>query len=290
VTIRFCVPIGDKDSSSGITLQARERSSSALAELQHAEPANAIWWLMALRNAVDGHDDAATNDALAHLASSDYYDDHAAELLKAQLELFHAHPLPAEFFAAVARLDPGWRLNGEFSEVVAPYYENQYPFANTGINNLFFLSVEAGMHELFMACNQQSDLGTARKSYCLKSARLLATRARRVSVREEGAMLLSQLNDFESDDVERARAQQWIHLQYSLIHPHGPGVDTGRPYVRDDIAFIKDWMESADECEAMKRAVVRAERPLQPPEDFHLDEALYGNFERARRIGSHASN
>jgi hypothetical protein len=93
-------------------------------------------------------------------------------------------------------------------------------------------------------------------------------------------MLLSAINDFASDDVKRARVHAWIHEQFYQIHPHNAG--SQRPFVNDEIAFINDWIESSDEFEAMQRAVVRAGEPVQPPEDFRLNEAWYGNFEKAR--------
>ena len=277
------VPVVLNSSSPGFTLQYRELYSAALAELHRAEPGNAILWLMSLRNAVDQNDLIATDAALARLASSDYYDDHAAELLKAQLELFQSHPLPAEYFAAVARLDPGWRLDGAFTKDAAPYYENHYPWADIGIKNLFFMDVESGMNELFVICVQQPNRSAERKEACVKTARVLAARARRVSVRDEASMLLSEINDFVNDDVTRARVQAWIHLQFYQIRP--PDAGSQRPFVRKEIAFINDWIETFDEFEAMQRAVVRAGKPLQPPEDFRLNEASYGNFERARANG-----
>jgi hypothetical protein len=266
------VPLGE-------TLQYKELDDSALAQLQRAEPYNAALWLMSLRDVVDRHDETATDAALARLASSTYYDDHAAELLKAQLDLFRSHPLPAEYFAAVTRLDPGWGLNGAFTRDAAPYYQNHYPFADIGINNLFFMRVEAGMHELFVVCVQQPNRSVARKDACVKIGRLLAARSRRVAVRDDGSMLLSQINDFDDEDVARARVHAWIAAKFVEIHPRVHG---GRPFVLDEIAFINDWMESGDECEAMQRAVVRAGKPLQPPEDFQLNKALYGNFEKTR--------
>ena len=92
-------------------------------------------------------------------------------------------------------------------------------------------------------------------------------------------MLLSEINDFADEDVARARGQAWIASQYGEIHPRVSG---GRPFVQDEIAFVNDWMEAGDEFEAMHRAVVRAGKPLQPPEDFQLNKALYGNFEKAQ--------
>jgi hypothetical protein len=278
------VAVVEKGLPPGFTLQYRELYSSALAELQRVEPGNAIWWLMSLRNAVDHSDLIAADAALAHLASSEYYDDHAAELLKAQLALYQSHPLPEEYFAAVARLDRGWRLNGEFTNDTAPYYENHYPWAEIGIKNLFYMDVESGMNELFVLCVQRPDRSTARKDACVKSGRLLAARARRASVREAASTLLSEINDFVNDDVRRARIEQWMGLQfYEIIHP--ANADSQLALVRAEIAFINDWIESSDELDAMQRAVVRGGKPLQPPEDFRLNEASYGNFERARANG-----
>jgi hypothetical protein len=96
-------------------------------------------------------------------------------------------------------------------------------------------------------------------------------------------MLLSEINDFVGDDVRRARVQVWIHLQFYLIRP--PNAGSQRPFVNKEMAFINDWIESSDEFEAMQRAVVRAGKPLQPPEDFQLNEASYANFEKARANG-----
>ncbi len=275
------VPVVANGSSQGFIFQYRELYSSALTELQRAEPGNAILWLMSLRNAVDQNDLIAADAALTRLAESEYYDDHAVELLKAQLDLFQSHPLPEDYFAAVAHLDPGWRLNGAFTKDTAPYYENHYPWADIGIKNLFFMDVESGMNELFVICVQRRDRSAARKDACVKAGRLLAAQARRANVREMASMLLSEINDFENDDVRRARVQQWIGLQfYEIIHP--PNADSQLAFVRAEIAFINDWIESSDEIEAMQRAVVRAGKPLQPPEDFRLNEAAYGNFERTR--------
>lgn len=262
----------------GESLHFKELDSTALAQLQHREPDNAAAWLMSLRNAVDRSDETATDVAIARLASSTYYDDHATELLKAQLALFRSHPLPAEFFAAVARLDPGWRLNGALTKDTAPYYQNQYPFAAIGINNLFYLRIAAGMHELIAVCVRQPQRTAARKDACVKIGRLLAARSNRVGVRDAGSMLLSEIDDFDDADVARARVQAWIASKYFEIHPRERG---SRPFVADETAFIDDWLESGDEFEAMRRAVVRAGKPLQPPEDFHLNKALYGNFEKA---------
>jgi hypothetical protein len=275
----YSVPVIVDGASRGETFQYKEPASSALAELQLAEPENAALWLMSLRNAVDLNDAGATDAAMARLASSTYYDDHAVEFLKAQLELFQNHPLPPAFFAAVARLDPGWKLNGAFTKDVAPYYQNHYPFANIGINNLFFMPAESGMHELFVVCVQRSDRSVARKDACSKTGRMLAARSRRAQVREDASMLLSEINDFVNEDVLRAREQAWIASQYSEIHPR---TSASRPFVQDEIAFISDWIESSDEFEAMRRAVARAGKPFRPPEDFQLNKAMYGNFEKAR--------
>jgi hypothetical protein len=277
------VNVIENGASQGFTFQHRELNNSALAQLQQTEPGNAIVWLMSLRNAVDQRDAKAADAALVHLASSEYYDDHAAELLKAQLSLFQSHPLPAQFFAAVARLDPGWKLNGAFTPDAAPYYDNQYPFADMGIKNLFYMPVESGIHELFVICRPQAGSSATRKDPCIKTARLLSARARRIEIRDEAFMLLSAMNDFASDDVKRAHVQAWIHEQFYQIHLHS--ARSQRPFVNDEIAFIDDWIDSSDEFEAMQRAVVRAGKSLQPPDDFRLNESWYRNFEKTRVDG-----
>lgn len=275
------VPVTLDGAGSAITLQWKELDSVALAELQRTEPQNAIWWLMALRNAVDRNDPGASDAALVRLAASTVYDDHAAEFLKAQLELFRTHPLPPEYFAAVARLDPGWRLNGEFTTASAPYYQNQYPFAVIGVNSLFFMTVQSGMHELYAACVQQPVRSAARAAACVTAARLLAAHANRAEMRDGGSRLLGELNDFTDEDIARARSQAWIASQYREIHPRLK--DPLRPFVQEEIAFVVDWLESSDEFEAMRRAVKRAGKPLEPPEDFQLNPALYGNFIKRTR-------
>lgn len=280
------VPVMINGVVSGDMLQYNELDGSALKQLQRVEPDNAALWLMALRDAVDRHDEIATDVAMARLASSTYYDDHAAELLKAQLALFRSHPLPAAFFAAVAKLDPGWRVNGVFNKDAAPYYQNRYPFSDISIADPFFMLTDAGMHELYVVCVQQPGRSAARKDACVKIGRLLAERSRRVGVSSDGSMLLNDMNQFDDDDVVRARHQAWISTEFRKIHPHqGRG---NRPFVQDNIAFVNDWIQSSDEFEAMRRAVIRAGKPLQPPEDFQLNRVAYGNFDKARERAAKA--
>jgi len=145
------------------------------------------------------------------------------------------------------------------------------------------MPVESGMHELFVVCLQQPHRAATRRDFCKKIGRLLAAGARRVAVREEASMLLSEINEFADEDIRRARLQAWIHFQYSQSRPTTPGAQ--RPFVGAEMAFINDWIESSDESEAMRRAVVRAGGPLQPPGDFHLAEASYANLEKARANG-----
>ena len=283
-THAYAVAAPETGMSSSFSLHYRELYGDALAELQHLEPGNATWWLMSLRNAVDHNDSIAADTALAHVAASDYYDDHAAQILKAQLALYQSHPLPDAYFEAVARLKPGWRLNGEFTTSTAPYYENHYPWADLGLKNLFYVDVESGMSELFVLCVQRPDGNTVRKDRCVKASRMLAARARRQAVREAASMLLSELNEFVDDDVRRARLQQWVGLKfYEIDRP----ADTSSRLasVRVEVALINDWIESSDEPEAIQRTVDREGRPPQPPEDFRLIESGFENFEKARANG-----
>lgn len=270
--------------ASGFTFQDRAIDDAAVTELQRTDADNAFVWLASLREASIRNDQNAIDAALTHLAESKYYDDHAAELLKAQLDLFRRHRLPGDYFAAVARLDAGWRLNGAFTKDVAPYYENHYPFADIGIHNLFFFMEDDGTHELFAVCTQQAERSKARNDACIKSGRLLSAHSRRIAARDSGSMLLSEIGEFTDDDLARVRAQAWVAAKYNEIHPHAGS--SGRPFVRDDIAFINDWLDSSDEYEAMRRAVVRAGKPLVPPDDFSLNKALYANFEIAHKKSS----
>jgi len=265
----------------GYSVEEKELDESALASLSRAEPDNAFAWLFAVRDAAGRKDDKAIDAALAHVASSKYYDDHAADILKAQIELFRSHPLPDAYFAAVARLDPGWGIHGSFSKDTAPYYENRYPFADLGVRNVFNVTSDIGGRALYVACTQPSQRSPARTDACMKAARVLAAHARRVSERNTGSLLLNDMSVFTADDIARARAQVWMETQYESIHPRS-GMN-GRPYMQDDIAFANDWLETSDENEAMRRAVLRAGKTLAPPDDFALNERLYRNFESAYR-------
>lgn len=267
--------------SQGYSVEQKQLDASPFADLRREEPDNAFAWLFAVGDAAKRKDDKAIDAALAHVASSKYYDDHAADLIRAQVELFRAHPLPDAYFAAVAKLDPGWGIHGEFSKDIAPYYENSYPFANMGTRNMFNVSAEMGGRALYSACVQPSERSTKRTDLCIRSARLLAAHARRVSERDNGSMRLNDIGQFTADDVARARQQLWMETQYAAIHPRQGMND--KPYMQDDIAFAKDWLETSDENEAMRRAVVRAGKTLVPPDDFALNETLYGNIEKAFR-------
>jgi hypothetical protein len=279
-TRSYSVPVS-MNGAAGFTIQYKEIDSAAASELQRTDSDNAYVWLLSLRDAVDRNDERDIDTALARLASSSYYDDHAAELLKAQLDLFRTHPLPDDYFAAVARLDAGWRLHGAFTKNVAPYYENHYPFADIGIHNLFFLSDEEGMQQLFSVCTRQSGNSAAREAACVKTARVLAAHARRTSARDSGSTLLSDIGDVTSDDRARAREQAWIAAKFGVIHPHVGKSE--RPFVRDDVAFIDDWIDTSDENEAMRKAVARVGKPLAPPADFSLDESMHPTIETKQK-------
>ncbi len=154
-------------------------------------------------------------------------------------------------------------------------------WAEIGIKNLSDVGPEIGMNELFVLCIQRPDRSVERQSACVKAARLLASGARRVAIRETASMLLSEIHDFVTDDVSRARDQQWMGVQfYEIMHP----VNTGSrlAFVRAEISFVNDWIESSDEVEAMRRTLVRGGKPLHAPENFRLNEAWYANFERVQ--------
>lgn len=258
-------------------LQGAPRDRSLLEELERSEPANAAVWNLALLRALHDNDSDATDTALARLSECTTYDDHAAEIFAAQITVFREHPLPATFFATVARLDRGWRLNGTFTPDIAPYYENQYPFAAIGSHNLFLMPPQPGVAPLFEACVRQPENRAKRSKACLATARVLAAAARAADVRTAGSMLLGEMNVFESGDVTRARNQSWIAAQYAALYPRSDE----RPSVAQDTAFARDWTETKDEWEAVRRAVERAHKPLQPPPEFALNTALYGNLARA---------
>jgi hypothetical protein len=278
------VPIG-ATGLVGYELRYKDLDSTALAALQREEPDNAAVWLVALRNAVNADSESAISTAIAHLAACKYYDNHASDLLKAQRDLYATHPLPSAYFEAVQRLDGGWRLHGEFTKDVAPYYGNHYPFASIGINNLFFMSNQGdGLHELFVVCTQRAGRSQARTLPCANIAKMLATQSRRYDVRENGSMLLGELNRFDDADIQRARTTVWVAEQSWKIHRNDAGVD--KPHVSEDVAFIDDWIATGDEFEAMRRDVERAGKPLQPPPDWQLNKAVYGNFVRAPKIGA----
>jgi hypothetical protein len=53
-------------------------------------------------------------------------------------------------------------------------------------------------------------------------------------------------DDFVDDNVRRAHHQQWLGLQFrEIIRP--PNADSQLAFVRAEIAFISDWIESGDE-------------------------------------------
>lgn len=260
-------------------LRSTELDSAALLQLQKAEADNAVPWLISLRAAVYANNAAAIDKALEHLVVSSRCDDHAAELFQAQIELFRSHPLPDEYFAEAKRLDPGWQVQPPFTQDVAPYYGNHYPFAAIGMNNLFFMAGDdAGLHELFVVCSR-GDRSAARIETCAKIGRLLAGKATRWRTRQAGSMLLNEIPSFTAEDIERARADAWIAERYSGV---GDSVRKEKPRIGEEIAFAKDWIQSGSEFESMRRALARSGQSPQPPVDWSLNKALYKNFEEAR--------
>jgi hypothetical protein len=213
------------------------RAAIAIETLIRLEPYNASVWALALSLAVARHDDAATDDALAHMAKSTRADEHIADALHAWLAAYEGHPRPLSAFAnpAEAGAAPFVDAMAKASAAALPSYR---PFLD--------------------ACSTEN---THRHDVCATAARVMLYHASSLASRRLGFTLLRTLGADNVTDEDRAARRElaWISANASRVSGFAD---------LDPLAIAahrEDWRTLGDEYEIMQRAMHRAGLPAEAP-------------------------
>jgi hypothetical protein len=213
------------------------RAGIAIETLIRLEPYNASVWALALSLAVSRNDDAATDDALAHMAKSTRADEHIADALHAWLAAYESHPRPLSAFAnpAEAGAAPFVDAMAKASAAALPSYR---PFLE--------------------ACSSGS---SHRHDVCATAARVMLYHASSLASRRLGFTLLHTLGgDVVTDeDLAARRELAWINANASRVS----GVADLDPLAIE--AHREDWRSLGDEYEIMHRAMHRVGLPAEAP-------------------------
>lgn len=215
------------------------RSATALTRL---EPDNATSWVPALALASRHADDARIDNALAGMAAATRYDDHFAEAVRAWMDIYDRH--------GSASIAPAASSGESFTAAMAKA-------------SAFALPAYA---PLSSACKSTADhrVTAQRRADCSTAGRLMLQRGSTLVARSIGSMLLTQGGEGALTAGDRAtlRTLDWLRYQGAYVFPNDE---------RDSAAlraYAADWRALDDEVAVITRALRRAGRPAEPPQDW----------------------
>jgi len=213
------------------------RASIAIETLIRLEPYNASVWALAISLAVARHDDAATDDALAHMAKSTRADEHIADALHAWLAAYESHPRALSAFAnpAEASAAPFVDAMAKATAAALPSYRPFLEACATGTRH--------------------------RHDVCATAARVMLYHASSLASRRLGFTLLRTLGDDIVTDEDRAARRELAWINANAARVSGASDLDGVALA----AHREDWRALGDEYEVMQRAMHRAGLPAAAP-------------------------
>jgi hypothetical protein len=227
-------------------------ASPALTALQHLEPENAAVWLDVLSVAARHKDASGVDRALAKMSASTRFDLHSIDLLRALVDAYGRYPLPADYEASA-------RAQGMSREA-------------TSLTTAFAVAMAAifpAFNHVLDACRIDPASGTnqTRAADCAATGRLMIAHGDSLIANRIGAAILRVSHAANDEDFRTVREQDWIYQQHVAdIH-----TSEDPKSAAEALAFFNGYLESENELEAMRRAVVRSGGSLTPPADW-VDE------------------
>jgi len=231
-------------------------TSAPLQRLQQLEPDNAAVWLEELIPAQKRRDSAVVDKALQRMSVSTRFDGHFADLSQALLATFQRFPLPASL-----------PVDGDPAKLV-PY---AYAASITGA-----VAIPA-FQDLIAACRVDPGTGAnaQRSGDCAATGRLMAAHGDTLITNHVGMTLLRVSHTFGDGDVALARTQDWLREQFTTKLLASAGTPDQASSVDEMIGYVTDLIQSGNEIEAMRRAVVRTGAPLTPPDEWIDKQSPY---------------
>lgn len=221
--------------------------SAPLHALQALEPDNAAVWLDSLTAAVKVKDATAVAIALERMADSKRFDLHYLAIVRLAAGAYRRYPVPDTYFAYTK---------------VSGMPDTQDALVDT--MGFVFASAYAlpSFQSLVHACSidPQTGANALHAPDCARIGHLLVAHADTLIAQRIGFAVLRVSHTFNDNDVQIARQQDWIFAQ--RIDADSENTPRGA------IAFMRDFYTTGNEIDAMRLAVARAGKPLEPPVDW----------------------
>jgi hypothetical protein len=214
---------------------------TAIARLQHLDPANAATWSLSLPADIDAVDPAPV---LREMAASREYDEYTAGFIGIWKTAFARVPFTPE-------------LISQFQAMEADFDAEAVP-AVMAMGAMLHLTMGGTWPKLLGACAPEAAAtGSARREHCLAVGRILLRDGRTVLAARFGETLLRKLDALHGLEAERARQIAWWQDNQLSTMPSGTALE----------AYFSDWLSTGDEVEALRLAATRAGK-AEPPADW----------------------
>lgn len=213
--------------------------------LRDLEPDNAAVWLIALNRAAHAKDATGVDVALERMADSKRFDLHYLSTVRLAAEAYRRFP---ETDFATAQM-PGIPASPEiWAETMGFAFASMYTLPS--------------FQSLVHACSvdPQTGANALHTSDCGRIGHLLVAHSDTYIAQRIGFAILRVSHTFTDDDVQIARGQDWIFAQ--RVHADSENTPQGAAN------FMRDFFATGNEIDAMRLAVTRAGKPLQPPADW----------------------
>ena len=213
-------------------------AAAAIDALTRIEPDNAAPWMLALQSATSRGDNAAVDEALAHMADSRRFDDHFADIVHAWINVYDRYPPPAM---------PVEDTNGHDPAFVAA-------FASAAAT-----AMPAYQH-LVTACKPDVARAAAadRASHCEKAGHLMLHHGTTLIARRIGFVVVRDLGVLDDADRALDRDLDWYRF-------NGAKDD---PTIIDALAREDDWRRLGDEIEVLRSGLRRNGLPVHAPDGW----------------------
>lgn len=235
----------DTGSYAGSQCGPTQWPETEVANLVRIEPDNGVAWMYAVAIAQAKGDRAATDDALAHMASARRADDHYADELAAWRTALARYPSQAADDTDPSTMDTATPEQATLRDALV----------TTGYR---YSSADS---EIESACkpNAATDGTWRRLGWCVDAGLLLATKGNSIVVRKSGLKMLSATGATKDDLADLQRQIDWLNA--NSAHP----TQNGEAFIDKPANLAADWDGARSEIEATEHRLARLGKPLEAP-------------------------
>ena len=222
--------------------------TQALENLKRMEPENGAWWAWDIQSKPTFETQTQTDATVAHIAMSREFDNHFVLISSAAEDVYRRYPIPDD-----ALEDSVTDIPSEARPIIQ------------SIAAAAAIAFPAYQH-LMTACRAGTipEKSATRIEDCENAGRLMQNRGTDLLARRVGSALLRVSRTFNDEDQKTARVDDWVVAQFQNLEAEPMTKDAASMFV----AHEKDWVDSGDEVEAMRRTIQRAGISTIPPDDW----------------------